>query len=102
MQVRSNRQKLLQSGLNVLQKKWRMENLELVGIWGGSFTSHANYPKIGCSACVATVKNTHDVVTDCYCPNYRESGCAKLAGDRSKKQKECRAEEGGYVFSDMG
>ena len=35
MQVRSNRQKLLQSGLNVLQKKWRMENLELVGIWGG-------------------------------------------------------------------
>ena len=72
------------------------------GDLGGSFTSHANYPKIGCSACVATVKNTHDVVTDCYCPNYRESGCAKLAGDRSKKQKECRAEEGGYVFSDMG
>ena len=33
MQVRVNRQNLLQNGLNVLQKKWRMENLDLVGIW---------------------------------------------------------------------
>ena len=88
MQVRVNRQNLLQNGLNVLQKKWRMENLELVE----SFANTLHYPKIGCSACVASVKNTHDVVTDCYCPNYQESGCAKLAGDRSKKQEECRAE----------
>ena len=71
-----------------------MENGEfgLGGDLAKSFANTLHYPKIGCSECVASVKNTHDVVTDCYCPNYQESGCAKLAGDRSKKQEECRAE----------
>ena len=40
MQVRVNRQNLLQSGLNVLQKKWRMENLDLVGIWQSHLQIH--------------------------------------------------------------
>ena len=66
-----------------------------------SFASIWSYRKIGCSACVALPKNTQSVVTDCYCPNYLESGCAKLAGDRSKKHKACKA-EGDKVSSDIG
>ena len=76
----------------------KVENGELGngGEWGWASVKH--YTKIGCGACVALPKGSQSVVTDCYCPNYLESGCAKLAGDRSQKHKACKA-EGGYASS---
>ena len=77
----------------------KVENGELGngGEWGWASVKH--YTKLGCGACVALPKGSQSVVTDCYCPKYLESGCAKLAGDRSQKHKACKA-EGGYVSSD--